>query len=418
MDQNARLTGDNFLKRSGKGHLNASLTGSSFYLSQNKVDSYPTLIQMLKSDLIKIQDMISSNSSDIKMYKLLSKTPGLTKKLSEIEESKNINIEKINESSKNIDKITKIYGTKNLQELVSKLFLELTYNEQILKKLNDYFILMKLKLYKDDTYQENLSKIISVQSFMEKAVNIVPISGGLDERIIQLSLEKEKLTKELLELKDKMEKNKNININMENNTKEITALKKENALLKKKLEEEKENNNNISMISNTNSTSNVFETEIKFKNSSDFKKILTEFESELKKSRAEFCSKINEEIKDIKTKYEKLEENYNVINEERKSLKKEVDKMRKGGFDQDSYEAVLRDQFETMKKSFMIKLENLNEELNNVKQESRIKIYQVEEEMKECNYLKNVFLNQLVTLQAKLENNIIIKVLYIKIFYI
>ena len=405
MDQNARLTGDNFLKRSGKGHLNASLTGSSFYLSQNKVDSYPTLIQMLKSDLIKIQDMISSNSSDIKMYKLLSKTPGLTKKLSEIEESKNINVEKINESSKNIDKITKIYGTKNLQELVSKLFLELTYNEQILKKLNDYFILMKLKLYKDDTYQENLSKIISVQSFMEKAVNIVPISGGLDERIIQLSLEKEKLTKELLELKDKMEKNKNININMENNTKEITALKKENALLKKKLEEEKENNNNISMISNTNSTSNVFETEIKFKNSSDFKKILTEFESELKKSRAEFCSKINEEIKDIKTKYEKLEENYNVINEERKSLKKEVDKMRKGGFDQDSYEAVLRDQFETMKKSFMIKLENLNEELNNVKQESRIKIYQVEEEMKECNYLKNVFLNQLVTLQAKLENN-------------
>ena len=67
MDQNARLTGDNFLKRSGKGHLNASLTGSSFYLSQNKVDSYPTLIQMLKSDLIQIQDMINSNSGDIKI---------------------------------------------------------------------------------------------------------------------------------------------------------------------------------------------------------------------------------------------------------------------------------------------------------------------------------------------------------------
>ena len=403
MDQSARLTGDNFLKRSGKGHLNASLTGSSFYLSQNKVDSYPTLIQMLKSDLLKIQDMISSNSSDIKMYKLLSKTPGLTKKLSEIEESKNINIEKINESAKNIDKINKIYGTKNLQELVSKLFLELTYNEQILKKLNDYFILMKLKLYKDDTYQENLSKIISVQTFMEKAVNIVPISGGLDERIIQLSLEKEKLSKELLELKDKMEKNKNTNL--ENKDNEINKLKKEIELLKKKLEEERENYNNMSMISNTNNTSNIFETEIKFRNSSEFKKILTDFEADLKKSREGFCSKLNEEIKDIKIKFEKLEENFNVINEERKSLKKEVDKMRKGGFDPDSYEAVLRDQFETMKKSFMIKLENLNEELNNVKQESRVKIYQMEEEMKECNYLKNVFLNQLVTLQSKLEIN-------------
>ena len=403
MDQSARLTGDNFLKRSGKGHLNASLTGSSFYLSQNKVDSYPTLIQMLKSDLLKIQDMISSNSSDIKMYKLLSKTPGLTKKLSEIEESKNINIEKINESAKNIDKINKIYGTKNLQELVSKLFLELTYNEQILKKLNDYFILMKLKLYKDDTYQENLSKIISVQTFMEKAVNIVPISGGLDERIIQLSLEKEKLSKELLQLKDKMEKNKNTNL--ENKDNEINKLKKEIELLKKKLEEERENYNNMSMISNTNNTSNIFETEIKFRNSSEFKKILTDFEADLKKSREGFCSKLNEEIKDIKIKFEKLEENFNVINEERKSLKKEVDKMRKGGFDPDSYEAVLRDQFETMKKSFMIKLENLNEELNNVKQESRVKIYQIEEEMKECNYLKNVFLNQLVTLQSKLEIN-------------
>ena len=409
MEPITRLTGENFLKKSGKGHLNASLTGSSFYLSESKVDTYPTLIQMLKSDLIKIQDMIKYNSSDIKMYKLLSKPPGLTKKLTEIEETKNLNIEKLTESSKNIDRISKIYGTKNLQELVSKIFLELTYNEQILKKLNDYFILMKLKLYKDDTYQENLSKIISVQTFMEKAENIVPISGGLDERIIQLSLEKERLSKELIALKEKMEQDNDNNNNKEKSLivkdKEINKLKKENELLQKKLEEEKENTNNNSVINSTTNNSNVFETEIKFKNSSDFKNILANFEADLKKSRQEFCTKINEEIKEIKTKYNKLEENYNVINEERKSLKKEIDKVKKGGFDQDSYEAVLRDQFETMKRSFMEKLDSLNEELNNVKQESRLKIYQTEEEMKECNYLKNVFLNQLVTLQAKLENN-------------
>jgi len=84
MEPITRLTGENFHKRGGKNHMNSSLTGSSFYLHENKTETYQTLIQMLKSDLIQIQDMINNNSSDIKMYKLLSKTPGLTKKLSEI----------------------------------------------------------------------------------------------------------------------------------------------------------------------------------------------------------------------------------------------------------------------------------------------------------------------------------------------
>ena len=47
--------------------------------------------------------MIKYNSSDIKMYKLLSKTPGLTKKLSEIE-----NIVAIKEASGNISQIAKL----------------------------------------------------------------------------------------------------------------------------------------------------------------------------------------------------------------------------------------------------------------------------------------------------------------------
>ena len=46
------------------------------------------------------------------------------------------------EDSKNIDKISKIYGCKN-QELISKLYLEVYYNELLLSKLCDYFMLMK-----------------------------------------------------------------------------------------------------------------------------------------------------------------------------------------------------------------------------------------------------------------------------------
>ena len=403
MEPITRLTGENFHKRGGKNHLNTSLTGSSFYLHENKVETYQTLIQMLKSDLIQIQDMINNNSSDIKMYKLLSKTPGLTKKLSEIEENKSVNsmIDKMAEDSKNIDKIIKIYGTKNTQELISKLYLELSYNELLLKKFYDYFTLMKLKLYKDDTYQESLSKVIPVQSFMEKASNLRPTTGSLDERILQLSMDKERISKELNELKKKTEINSNDTNKdkiLELKEKEINILKKENENLKTKLEEEKDIKSTTSVNNST-----IFETEVKFKDSKDFKKILENFENEAKKSRAEFCTKINEEIKEIKTKFDKLEENYNVINEERKSLKKNLDKLKKTNYDPDSYEEVLREQFETMKNSFLKKIEILEEELNNIKQESRLKLYQMEEEMKECNYLKNVFLNQVITLQAKLE---------------
>lgn len=404
--EKTRLTGEGFNKKVGKNVLNSSLTGSSFYLHENKTETYRTLIQVLKADLIQIQEMINNNSSDIKMYKLLSKTPGLTKKLSEIEDNKNVNItiDKNTEDSKNIDKISKIYGCKN-QELISKLFLELSYNELLLKKIYDYFILMKLKLYKDDTYQQGLSRVIPIESFMEKASNFVPASGNLDQRILQLSMDKEKLNKEINELKKKQlavhneTNNENNNKLLDLKEKEINKLKKENEILKNQLDEEKDSKYTQSV----NNSTTIFETEVKFKDSQDFQKILENYENEIKKSRGEFCNKLNEEIKEIKTKFDKLEENYNVINEERKSLKKNIDKIKNTKYDPDSYEEVLKEQFDTMKNAFLKKIEALDEELNNVKHESRLKIYQMEEEMKETNYLKNVFLKQVITLQGKLE---------------
>ena len=175
MDTKARISGDNFYKKlsSTKGSVNSiqgtTLSSSNFFYQQHKSDSYVTLIQMLKSDLLQIQQMINDNSSDIKMYKILSKTPGLTKKLTEIEETKNIKIyiEKINEDSNNIEKIMKIYGVSKQNELISKLFLELECSDLLLKKINDFFILMKLKKYKDDTYQDTLSKILLIKEYIE-----------------------------------------------------------------------------------------------------------------------------------------------------------------------------------------------------------------------------------------------------------
>ena len=337
--------------------LSQSSTNTHFYIQQKKSESYPTIIQMLKSDLIQIQDMINSNSGDIKMYKILNKSPGLSKKLTEIESTMEINnyIDKINEDSKNIKKISKIYNCKE-DELIQKLYKELCYNELLLKKINDFFILMKLKIYRDDTYQETLSKVITINSFIERALSL-PIN--------------------------------NIDINLE----------------KKKIKEEKKEN---IFINNNENKDKIFNTEIKLDNNKDnknnLKKILDEYEKVIKKEKFEFNQKINEEIKELNIEINKLKEENDVLIQEKNNLEKNIETIRGKKLDQDSYENILRDQFNDMKEAFKEKINELNDELENIKQETRVKFYQKDEELKQANYLKNAFLEEISSLQDKLEN--------------
>ena len=337
--------------------LSQSLTNTHFYIQQKKSETYPTIIQMLKSDLIQIQDMINSNSGDIKMYKILNKSPGLSKKLTEIESSTEIKnyIDKINEDSKNIKKISKLYNCKE-DELIQKLYKELCYNELLLKKINDFFILMKLKIYRDDTYQETLSKVITINSFIERALSL-PIN--------------------------------NIDINLE----------------KKKIKEEKKEN---IFINNNENKEKIFNTEIKLDNNNDYKnnlkKILDEYEKVIKKEKFEFNQKINEEIKELNIEINKLKEENDVLIQEKNNLEKNIETIRGKKLDQDSYENILRDQFNDMKEAFKEKINELNDELENIKQETRVKFYQKDEELKQANYLKNAFLEEISSLQDKLEN--------------
>ena len=396
MENITRKSGENFHKRIGtarSNHLNISSTGTQFYLQENKSETYQTLIQMLKSDLIKIQDMINTNSGDIKMYKILSKTPGLTKKLTEIDEIKTMNnyIEKINEDSKNIDKISKIYNCKD-QELIQKLYLELSYNELLLKKINDYFILMKIKIFRDDTYQETLSKVIPLNSFMEHAVNISPSNGDLSEKIIQLSVDNDNLKKQINEQKN--QKNNNTN----NNTKDLEEKNNEIKNLKEEIEKLK------NKIKNIDNEKNVFQTEIKLNGYDDLKKVLEQYERNIKKERGEFNKTMSDEIKELNNKINKLEEENSILNDEKTNLEKNLEEFRGRKIDQDSFENILREQFQEMKEAFKEKINDLNDELNDIKQETRVKMYQMEEDLKQSNYLKNIFLEQISSLQTQLDN--------------
>ena len=405
MSTKARLTGDNFHKRIGTGKKSILSKNNSFYNQENKNESFPTLIQMLKSDLIQIQDMINQNSSDIKMYKLLSKSPGLTKKLSEIEDSKSINnlLEKILEDSNNIVYISKIYNCKG-NELIQKLFLELNYNELLLKKIYDYFILMKLKLYKEDTYQETLSKIIPIQIFMDEAKKLSPGFGGINDTIIQLSVDKEKLLKQIKDLENEhsnlLKEKSNNNDKKEELTKyrnDINIKDKEIKQLKKEIEDL---NDDIKRLTNKNEN---IKNNILFKNSKEYKKILLDFEKKIKMSRENFCTELNKELVDLQIKNKNKEVEFDVLKVEKDKLLKKVEYLSGRKLDPNSYEEVLREQSELMRKTFIQKIDDLNDELINIKQDSRVKIYQMEEEIKEKKQLNEVFLNQVISLQEKLE---------------
>ena len=88
---------------------------------------------------------------------------------------------------------------------------------------------------------------------------------------------------------------------------------------------------------------------------------------------------------------------------ERESLKKNIIYLKGKRYDPDSYEAVLKEQFETMRNAFVIKIDELNEELNEVKRDSRLRIYQLDLELKENIKLKNNFLKQIISLQTQLD---------------
>ena len=586
MHTEKKKTGDNFYKLLGEGRNKSSKklkqtidsskslyisTSSSFYYNDKKSDSYLTLIQMLKSDLVQIQDMINSNTQDIKMFKLLSKAPGLSKKLSEIEEQNSIShlLEKITEDSQKYEKISKIYNCTDYKQLVQKIFLELSFNELLLKKIYDFFILMKLSLHKDDTYQESLSKIVSIKSFIEKTIskindknknrnihnnndnsilkieslqellnldknndkNITDIikhiiklinnyfkkenekiitkinndsnkdeykinvehlenkseilkfeeinneliniisklktsyneEKGKNEKLINEISEKDKLIETMNnnqnsdidimkaelenEKKKILEQMEELNKKCEDKEKEYDLLKEENNRLIQEISQCKENEQNSSEKNlkfeddlkvkdekiidlekiNTELNNKINELNKKIielnnkiselekkKNSnidinkvmkdSDIIKMVNNYDAQLKKLGNDLMNKNKDELRNLENQLKNLESKYEMIVLERESLKKNIIYLKGKKYDPDSYEEVLKEQFETMRNAFTQKIDDLNEELNDVKRDSRVRIYNLELELKENVRLKNNFLKQIISLQSQLDS--------------
>ena len=545
-----KISGDNFYKRIGSARSTHNNSQNNFYVPSNKKENFSTLIQILKSDILSIQEMINSNSNDIKMYKLLSKNPSLTKKLSEIEEMKNVSIfiDKINDQSDNIEKIYKIYGTESANECIQKLFLESGLNDLLMKKIYDFFILMKLKFNNDDSYQETFSKIIPIKEFMEKVpsnnnnenlnlnkkeyvnfdnseiedfLKINTLNEVLDDnmknkkicphvvklvdnffknlnmKIIEnlnnfdigtnnlneiknfkgnqvekyfklknindnlieeykknienllneekekpkLNNEIEKINKEYEQKKEEINKkidnitkenenlknNKSSKLDFKYSQKDIDEIKKNTLEEKNKLEDSYKNkinslNNEIKNLKDkinelTKKENELDEKEININVPKiDINKVTIEkidLDDFIKKNDSNYINrlvesneKLDNEISELTTKANKLSGEVSNLKLENSELKRKLDLNQSKNFDEDSYEQVLLKQFEIMKEAFIKKIDNLSIQLSNAKSDSRKKINQIEQNLKESEHLKNIFLQQIISLKKQLGNKI------------
>ena len=147
-------------------------TGKSFNLS--KADAYGTIIQIMKSDIFQIQEMINDFSHVTKIFKLSSRISATSKKLSEIEESKDVKtlIDKITDDSSSIDKLGKIYSCPNPNDLIGKIALELNLYETFIKKINELFYILNLKFNGDENSsnisQQSFSKFYVIKLVLDK----------------------------------------------------------------------------------------------------------------------------------------------------------------------------------------------------------------------------------------------------------
>lgn len=136
---------------------------------------------------------------------------------------------------------------------------------------------------------------------------------------------------------------------------------------------------------------------------SEVMQIMKNYESQLKKIGTDLMNQNKTELKNLENKLKSLQTKYDMVVLERESLKRNIIYLKGKKYDPDSYEEVLKEQFETMRNAFVIKIDELNEELNDIKRDSRVRIYQLELELKENVKLKNNFLKQIISLQTQLD---------------
>jgi chromosome segregation ATPase len=263
--------------------------------------------------------------------------------------------------------------------------------ESLNEKQNNDIISMKNEF-------ENEKKIM-----MEKYDIINEKNINMEKEYNLLKEENYKLIEELNKYKEKEKEKENNNANVEKD--KIITLEKENSELNKTITELNNKINELNTkIKELESKKNKNIDINQVMKDSEIVKLVNNYDTQLKKIGNDLANKNKDEVKNLENKLKSLQAKYDMILLERESLKKNIIYLKGKKYDPDSYEEVLKEQFETMRNAFIQKIDDLNEELTDIKRNSRIQIYQLELELKENVRLKNNFLKQIISLQSQLDS--------------
>ena len=226
----------------------------------------------------------------------------------------------------------------------------------------------------------------------------------LEKENTLLKEKNDELTEELNRYKEKDSSNINLETEIKTKEEKITSLEKSNFDLSEKIKELNakilELNNKIKELEKNKNNFDIN----KAMKDSDIIKMMNNYDTQLKKIGNDLMNKNKEELKNLENQLKSLQAKYDMVVLERESLKKNIIFLKGKKYDPDSYEEVLKEQFETMRNAFVQKIDDLNEELNDIKRNSRIQIYQLDLELKENVRLKNNFLKQIISLQSQLDD--------------
>ena len=421
-------------------------------LSPIKNSNYMTLVNVMKTDIIQIENLIKKYSDILSLYKIDNSNSNIqiTKKCVKLTEKNEIF--KNLENAKNMELLYKHFNCISKDDLIYRLAFEFYLNDLFINKINDLAFLINLKQFNENNqfvinYKENLSKFFNLK-FLIDMINI----SFEDAKSITGNISNISIDEESLKLDDDFGK-----VLEMNNINELFEYKTDNPILNhiKCLmnkfydkafyilndmikEYNKKLNLNIKIFKTEDFIGNLFtiregiERIINFIIANDEMKILKlENEYNELQNKYDTCIKNNENISNLIKKVEsdtlKIQNNINLLKDntaqllyddmkdfeiQNKKLKNELTQLKfefslleKKLKIQDlnsSFENLLIEQFDSMKKSFLLRIDTLTSDYIKNSNEMKKEINRLNQEIIISNQMKDLFMTQYMTLKKSI----------------